>query len=198
MPLLPCWRASADCHSPGLLRPRQTRRLVDRRRDCLLLAALRCCCSPLDLLAPQCAAGTTGVWRLVAKSAPFRFACPFVADAYRFADGDAGNLIGWIALRFSATYLHREIGFHRFFLRHDLFLWRHAADRSFRNAVLALSAGNSRRQFLVAHRVRLGAPPRDGQRTVRFLTNRGRRRFHARHRLRRVVGRDPSSGPGWG
>ena len=46
----------------------------------------------------------------------------FVADAYSLPMATLVTLIGWIALRFSATYLHREIGFHRFFFGMTLFL----------------------------------------------------------------------------
>lgn len=46
----------------------------------------------------------------------------FIADAYSLPMATLVALIGWIALRFSANYLHREIGFHRFFFAMTLFL----------------------------------------------------------------------------
>ena len=46
----------------------------------------------------------------------------FMLDAYSLPSATLVALIAWIALRFSATYLHREIGFQRFFLGMCLFL----------------------------------------------------------------------------
>jgi formate hydrogenlyase subunit 3/multisubunit Na+/H+ antiporter MnhD subunit len=46
----------------------------------------------------------------------------FIADAYSLPAATLVTLIAWIALRFSATYLHRETGFQRFFLGMCLFL----------------------------------------------------------------------------
>ena len=46
----------------------------------------------------------------------------FVLDAYSLPTATLIALIAWIALRFSATYLHRESGFQRFFLGMCLFL----------------------------------------------------------------------------
>ncbi len=46
----------------------------------------------------------------------------FVADAYSLPAATLVTLIVWIAIRFSATYLHREPGFPRFFLGICLFL----------------------------------------------------------------------------
>ncbi|HPT50454.1 MAG TPA: proton-conducting transporter membrane subunit [Accumulibacter sp.] len=46
----------------------------------------------------------------------------FILDAYSLPIATLVALIAWIALRFSATYLHRERGFGRFFLGMCLFL----------------------------------------------------------------------------
>ncbi|MEF8706154.1 MAG: proton-conducting transporter membrane subunit, partial [Candidatus Accumulibacter sp. UW27] len=46
----------------------------------------------------------------------------FVLDAYSLPSATLVTLITWMALRFSATYLHRESGFARFFLGMCLFL----------------------------------------------------------------------------
>ncbi|MBK7953879.1 MAG: hypothetical protein IPK02_07925 [Candidatus Accumulibacter sp.] len=46
----------------------------------------------------------------------------FTLDVYSLPMATLVALIAWIALRFSATYLHREIGFQRFFLGMCLFL----------------------------------------------------------------------------
>jgi len=46
----------------------------------------------------------------------------FVLDAYSLPAATLVTLISWIAIRFSATYLHRESGFQRFFLGLCLFL----------------------------------------------------------------------------
>jgi NADH:ubiquinone oxidoreductase subunit 5 (subunit L)/multisubunit Na+/H+ antiporter MnhA subunit len=46
----------------------------------------------------------------------------FVLDAYSLPAATLVTLIAWMALRFSATYLHRESGFARFFLGMCLFL----------------------------------------------------------------------------
>jgi NADH:ubiquinone oxidoreductase subunit 5 (subunit L)/multisubunit Na+/H+ antiporter MnhA subunit len=46
----------------------------------------------------------------------------FVLDVYSLPAATLIALIAWIALRFSATYLHRESGFQRFFLGMCLFL----------------------------------------------------------------------------
>ncbi|MCP5227667.1 proton-conducting transporter membrane subunit [Accumulibacter sp.] len=46
----------------------------------------------------------------------------FALDAVSLPMATLVTLIGWIALRFSATYLHRERGFQRFFLGMSLFL----------------------------------------------------------------------------
>jgi NADH:ubiquinone oxidoreductase subunit 5 (subunit L)/multisubunit Na+/H+ antiporter MnhA subunit len=46
----------------------------------------------------------------------------FVLDAYSLPAATMVALVAWMALRFSATYLHRESGFPRFFLGMCLFL----------------------------------------------------------------------------
>ena len=46
----------------------------------------------------------------------------FVLDAYSLPAATLVTLISWITIRFSATYLHREDGFQRFFLGLCLFL----------------------------------------------------------------------------
>ncbi|HRD93949.1 MAG TPA: proton-conducting transporter membrane subunit [Accumulibacter sp.] len=46
----------------------------------------------------------------------------FILDGYSLPMATLVALIAWIALRFSATYLHREGGFQRFFLGMSLFL----------------------------------------------------------------------------
>jgi NADH:ubiquinone oxidoreductase subunit 5 (subunit L)/multisubunit Na+/H+ antiporter MnhA subunit len=46
----------------------------------------------------------------------------FVLDAYSLPAATLVALVAWMALRFSATYLHRESGFPRFFLGMCLFL----------------------------------------------------------------------------
>jgi len=48
--------------------------------------------------------------------------CSFVADVWSLPAATLIALIGWIALRFSTSYLHREPGFERFFLGMSLFL----------------------------------------------------------------------------
>ncbi len=45
-----------------------------------------------------------------------------LADARALAFATLVQLIGWIVLRFSRTYLHRETGYHRFFLGMNLFM----------------------------------------------------------------------------
>ena len=46
----------------------------------------------------------------------------FILDAYSLPAATLVALIGWLTIRFSATYLHRESGFQRFFLGLCLFL----------------------------------------------------------------------------
>lgn len=46
----------------------------------------------------------------------------FMVDAVGIIVAFVVALIGWISLRFSAAYLHREAGFHRFYLGMNLFL----------------------------------------------------------------------------
>ena len=60
-----------------------------------------------------------GDW-LSISAVPVRLS--FILDAYSLPAATLIALIGWLALRFSATYLHRERGFQRFFLGMSLFL----------------------------------------------------------------------------
>jgi hypothetical protein len=66
----------------------------------------------------------------------------FVLDAYSLPAATLVALIAWMALRFSATYLHRESGFPRFFLGMCLFLAGMLLIVLAGNAVLPSSAGN--------------------------------------------------------
>ncbi|MBL8397295.1 MAG: hypothetical protein JNL84_03990 [Candidatus Accumulibacter sp.] len=60
-----------------------------------------------------------GEW-LSIGAVPIRIS--FIIDAYSLSSATLIALIGGLALRFSATYLHRERGFQRFFLGMSLFL----------------------------------------------------------------------------
>lgn len=51
-----------------------------------------------------------------------RISLHFLLDATGLRFATLVSLIGWITLRFSANYLHREAGFHRFYLGMNLFL----------------------------------------------------------------------------
>lgn len=66
----------------------------------------------------------SGVWAfgdwLLLGAVPVRFS--FILDAQSLSFASLLTLIAWLSLRFSATYLHREPGFHRFFLGMSLFL----------------------------------------------------------------------------
>lgn len=53
---------------------------------------------------------------------PARVHLSFMADDVGIVVASVVALIGWITLRFSAAYLHREPGFHRFYLGMNLFL----------------------------------------------------------------------------
>lgn len=46
----------------------------------------------------------------------------FMLDPLSLALGTTTALIGWLVMRFSANYLHREAGFHRFFIALSFFL----------------------------------------------------------------------------
>lgn len=76
----------------------------------------------LDLLAWQ--EGAPGHFALGTWFASGRFAFPisFVLDGLSLAYATLVALIGVVTLRFSRTYLHREAGFHRFFMLMLLFL----------------------------------------------------------------------------
>jgi NADH:ubiquinone oxidoreductase subunit 5 (subunit L)/multisubunit Na+/H+ antiporter MnhA subunit len=60
-----------------------------------------------------------GDW-LVLSSVPVRLS--FIVDATSLSVATLVALIGWIVLRFSTTYLHREPGYRRYFLAMSLFL----------------------------------------------------------------------------
>lgn len=60
-----------------------------------------------------------GDWLLLG-TVPVRFS--FILDAKSLPFACLLSLIAWLALRFSTSYLHREPGFHRFFLGMSLFL----------------------------------------------------------------------------
>lgn len=76
----------------------------------------------LDLLAWQEGAPghiTLGTWFASGK---FVFPISFVLDGLSLAYATLVALVGVVTLRFSRTYLHREAGFHRFFMFMLLFL----------------------------------------------------------------------------
>ena len=60
-----------------------------------------------------------GEW-LVLSSVPVRLS--FIVDSTSLSVATLIALIGWIVLRFSTTYLHREPGYRRYFLAMSLFL----------------------------------------------------------------------------
>lgn len=55
-------------------------------------------------------------------SGNWRGSVSFLLDPLSLAVATVAALIGWLTLRFSANYLHREAGFHRFFIVLSLFL----------------------------------------------------------------------------
>ena len=60
-----------------------------------------------------------GVWF---ASGNWQGTLSFLLDALSLPVATVAALIGWLAMRFSANYLHREPGFHRFFIILSLFL----------------------------------------------------------------------------
>ena len=55
-------------------------------------------------------------------SGEWRVTVSFLLDSLALSVATLTALIGWLAMRFSANYLHREVGFHRFFIILSLFL----------------------------------------------------------------------------
>jgi NADH:ubiquinone oxidoreductase subunit 5 (subunit L)/multisubunit Na+/H+ antiporter MnhA subunit len=122
VPLLPLLAAAADHRAPapaawhGDAGEPITAGWPARRRS------VRCSCCWSSIWrrsAVPCPSG--GLWRMAAIGAvPVRLS--FMLDAYSLPMATLVALIAWIALRFSATYLHRERAFQRFFLGMCLFL----------------------------------------------------------------------------
>lgn len=98
----------------------------------------------------------------------------FLLDRLSLALGTLTALIGWLVMRFSANYLHREAGFHRFFIALSFFL---------AGIQLVLLAGNGLLAFVgwemcgVSSFLLIGyawqRPVATGNALFAFVTNRG-------------------------
>lgn len=145
-----------------------TARLAEAGAWCALLLLLG-----LDLLAVQ--EGAPGQLVLGTWYASGSFVVPlsFILDPLALSFSTLVALIGAIALRFSRTYLHREAGFHRFFMMMSLFL---------AGMLLVVLAGNSVLSFVGWEFCGLSSflligyaydrPTATGNALLAFLTNR--------------------------
>jgi NADH:ubiquinone oxidoreductase subunit 5 (subunit L)/multisubunit Na+/H+ antiporter MnhA subunit len=167
--------------------------------------------SPVPPRSPRCCCCWSSIWRRSRRPArasgfgewlrigavPVRLS--FVLDAYSLPAATLVTLIAWIALRFSATYLHRESRFPALFPRHVPVPCRHAADRPGRQRGAGLRRlGTGRFQLLAAHRLRLGTPGRDRQCLVCLSSATGSAMPASCSASASPCGRwAASSGPGW-